>query len=64
MGLFSSILKTTIDVVTLPVSAIKDVVTLGGAVTDEDSAVKSNIEKLDDDGEKIIDSITKIINDL
>jgi hypothetical protein len=35
MGFFSKILKGTIDVVTLPVAIVKDVATLGGALTDQ-----------------------------
>lgn len=35
MGLFGSLLKTAIHVVTAPVEVAKDVVTLGGALTDE-----------------------------
>jgi 3-keto-L-gulonate-6-phosphate decarboxylase len=32
MSIFGKILKTAIDVVTLPVSVVADVVTLGGAI--------------------------------
>ena len=64
MGLFGSLISTAVDVVKLPVSAIKDTVTLGGATTDEDSAVISNLEKLDADGDEILESINKIINNL
>lgn len=36
MGFFSSFIKTTLDVVVLPIEMVKDVVTMGGALTDED----------------------------
>lgn len=36
MSIFGKLLKTTIDVVSLPVSVVIDVVTMGGAVTDKD----------------------------
>ncbi len=47
MGIFSKIAKTAIRTVQLPVSAVKDAVTLGGVLTDEDEAyTKTNAEKL------------------
>lgn len=36
MGLLGSLLKTAINVATLPVSIIKDVVTVGGTLTDKE----------------------------
>lgn len=43
MGLFGKLLKTTIDIATTPIDVVKDVATLGGAITDEESAlVKKN----------------------
>jgi hypothetical protein len=36
MGLFSAIVKTAINVATLPVAVVKDVATLGGTLTDQD----------------------------
>ena len=35
MGFFSKLAKATIDVVTLPVAVVKDVVTIGGLSTDQ-----------------------------
>lgn len=37
MGLFGSILKTGFDVLTSPIEIAKDVVTLGGALTDNET---------------------------
>lgn len=53
MGLFGSLLKLTVDVATTPVAIVKDVVTLGGSITDEKSAVKKKIEQLDEDLEDL-----------
>ena len=39
MGLFGKLLKTTIDIVTTPIDIVKDAVTLGGTLTDEDEPV-------------------------
>lgn len=36
MGLFGSLLKTTIHVATAPIEAVKDVVTMNGIITDQD----------------------------
>ena len=35
-GILNTITKAAVNVVTLPVSAVADVVTLGGAMTDKD----------------------------
>lgn len=35
MGLFGAIVKTVINVATLPVDIVKDACTLGGAITDQ-----------------------------
>jgi hypothetical protein len=36
MGLFGSILSTVINTASLPVAVVKDVLTLGGAITETD----------------------------
>lgn len=46
MGLFGKLLKLTINTVTLPIDVAKDVVTLGGATTDEESATLAKLRKL------------------
>lgn len=63
MGLFDFIgdaasiaVRTTVS---LPVAIIKDTVTLGGSLIDEDSAVASNLSKTIQQVEKLPDSIQK-----
>lgn len=47
MGIFSKIAKTAIRTVQLPVSAVKDAVTLGGVLTDEEEPyTKSTCDEL------------------
>lgn len=46
MGLFGKLIRLTIDTATLPLDAAKDVVTLGGAVTEEESSVAKKLRKL------------------
>ena len=46
MGLISKLLKHT---VTLPLNITKDVLTLGGALSDEDSALKKQLDEFKDD---------------
>lgn len=53
MGLFGSLLKLTVDVVTTPVAVVKDVVSLGGSITDSKSAVKQKLEDLEEDLEDL-----------
>ena len=60
MGFFGKLIKTGIDLVTLPVDVVKDTVTLGGAVTDEESAVKKKLERLGNDVEEIRDAADKL----
>jgi len=56
MGLFDSLLKTTIHVATSPLDVVKDVVTLGGTLTDEESAICKKLKRLGDDIEEISES--------
>ncbi len=45
--MFESLLKAAVGVVVeLPVAIVKDVVTLGGAVTDEESAIAKSAGKI------------------
>ena len=45
--MLGSLLKATLGVVVdLPVAIVKDVVTLGGAVTDEESAIAKSCKKI------------------
>ena len=49
MGILSSLLEVTADIITLPVAVIKDTVTMGGALTDEEAATPEVLKKLVDD---------------
>jgi len=58
MGLFDKLLKTTFDVVTLPVDIVKDVATMGGVLTDENKPYTAQkFERLGDDLEEVRDEI-------
>lgn len=49
MGLLGKLLRLTIDTATLPMNAAKDIVTLGGAITDEESSVAAKLRKLQEE---------------
>jgi len=54
MGLFGSVLGTVFDVVTSPIAVVKDVVTLGGSLTDENEPYTiQQLKKLDSDVKQI-----------
>lgn len=58
MGLFGKLLKTGFDAVTSPVEIVKDVVTLGGAMTEEDEPYTvKRLRRLAEDAEEIRDGI-------
>ena len=58
MGLFGKLLKTTLDVVTLPVDIVKDVATMGGVLTDENKPYTAQkFERLGDDLEEVRDEV-------
>ena len=46
MGLLGSLIKTALDIASIPVSAVKDIATMGGALTDEDKPY--TVDKLQD----------------
>ena len=48
MGFFGSLLKTAMDIVETPVAIVKDVATMGGALTDQDEPY--TIQKLKEAG--------------
>ena len=53
LGILESLTKAAIGVVTVPVAAVADVVTLGGALTDQDKpytaqAVSDVVQNLED----------------
>ena len=61
MGLFGTLLRTTIHVVTLPVDVVKDVATMGGVLTDEREPytvkkakkIKEDVEDIEDDVDRL-----------
>ena len=55
MGLFGGLFKLAADAVTLPLDVVKDVVTLGGEITDEESTILKKLGKLDDDMDELLD---------
>ena len=58
MGLFSKILKGTIQVATTPIDVVKDVATMGGVLTDQDeSYTEKKLRKLSETAEDIEDAI-------
>lgn len=58
MGLFGKLLKTTIDIATAPIDIVKDVATLGGALTDQDKPYTAQkFERLGDDLEEVRDEV-------
>lgn len=47
MGLFGALIKTAINIVTLPVDIIKDIHTFGGAMTDQPKTyTEQKLEKI------------------
>ena len=58
MGLFGKLLKTTFDVVTLPVDIVKDVATMGGVLKDENKPYTAQkFERLGYDLEEVRDEV-------
>ena len=57
MGIFGALLKTAIDVATTPIDIVSDVVTMGGAMNDEESAVVKKARRLANDLEDIRDEV-------
>lgn len=55
MGIFGTLFKLTIDTVKLPVAAVVDIVTLGGAATDTKSCVIQTLEDIKEDLDEITD---------
>jgi hypothetical protein len=57
LDLAKSLTKITIRTAILPVAIVKDVVTMGGAITNEPSAVAKNISKTVEDLENLPEKI-------
>ena len=55
MGIFGTLFVTALDVVKLPLSAVKDVFTLGGAAIEEESAIVKNLREIKEDLDDITD---------
>jgi hypothetical protein len=58
MGLLGSLLKTTIHVATTPLEVVKDVVTMGGVLTEQDEPYTvQRVKKLVDDMKEVEDEV-------
>ena len=58
MGFFGKLLKTALDVVETPIAIAKDVVTLGGALNDEDKTyTEKKLEELGKDYKEMKDEL-------
>ena len=61
--MLGSLLKATVGVaIDLPISIAKDVVTLGGSLTDEDSAIEKSLDTIGDNIGKAVDPETDILD--
>ena len=52
MKLFAQIVRTVVNVVTLPVAVVKDVVTLGGIATENGSYIVEKLKQIKDEAEE------------
>ncbi|CAB4220016.1 hypothetical protein UFOVP1624_42 [uncultured Caudovirales phage] len=58
MGFFSSLTKLALDVVVTPIAIVKDVVTLGGELTDEKGSYTGRkIDDIENDFDELKDSL-------
>ena len=55
MGLFGTLFGLGVDIVKLPISAVVDVVTVGGIATDSPSSVMQNLDEIKDDLDDLTD---------
>ncbi len=61
MSLFGKFTKTLLHTVSAPIDVVKDVVTLGGALADEDEPYTSKkVKKIMDDLEEVGDEIDSL----
>ena len=61
MGLICKLLKTTIDIATLPVSVVTDTITMGGELTDrEEPYTMQHLKAIGKDTIETIEEIEKI----
>lgn len=61
MSIFGKLLKTVVDVATSPIAVVKDVVTLGGAITEQDKPYTA--QKFDQLG-RDVEEIREELDDL
>ena len=60
MGLFGKLVRTALDVVEIPVAITKDVVTLGGTLTDKSRPYTAKkLDEFGDDYEDFKDELSK-----
>ena len=58
MGFFGKLARLTLDIIETPVAIVKDVATLGGALTDQDKPYTAQkLEDIADDYEEMKDSL-------
>jgi len=57
MGFFKKLTKGVIDTALLPLDIVRDTLTLGGAITDEEPATKDRLKKVLKDLEDTYDSL-------
>lgn len=58
MSIFGKLLKTGLDIATTPVAVAKDLVTIGGLLTDQKKTYTAQkIKQLGDDAEEIRDEL-------
>lgn len=56
MGIFGTLFQTTLDIAKLPVSLVKDAITMGGELTDSgESATIKNLEDIKEDLDNLTD---------
>lgn len=61
--MFGSLLKATVGVVVdLPVSIVKDAATLGGTLTNDESAIAKSLNTIGDNLEKAVDPDTDLMD--
>jgi len=60
MGLLGKVLKTTIDVATTPINIVKDFVTLGGTLIDDESSTAQKMRRLKRDFEEMRNEVDKL----
>lgn len=61
MSIFGKLLKTALDVATVPVAIVKDVATLGGSVNDHGSTYTGDkLRQLERDGEEVRDELDNL----